>query len=121
MPKTLTLTLPVTLTQHELLERGEALALGRVARNETALAAKAKAGEYKQQLEALDEEVDRLAAIVRDKAEPRPVVCELRPDLDRGVMETRRTDTGELVSTRVLEAHERNLELFPEAEERASA
>ena len=43
MPKTLTLTLPVTLTQHELLERGEALALGRVARNETALAAKAKA------------------------------------------------------------------------------
>lgn len=123
MPKTLTLTLPVKLTQHELLERGEALALGRVARNETALAAKAKAGEYKQQLEALDEEVDRLAGIVRDKAEPRPVVCELHLNLDQGTMETRRTDTGELVSARVLLDHERNLELFPEANqtERASA
>lgn len=120
MPKTLTLTLPVNLTQRELLERGEALALGRVSRNETASAAKAKAGEFKAQLEELDAEVDRLAGIVRDKAEPRPVVCELRPDMQRGVMETWRTDTGELVSSRVLEPHERNLELFP-AEERAEA
>lgn len=113
--RTVSVALPCRLTEAELLERGEALAIERDERNKLVAVAKATAADYKQRIESRDSEVDRLAMIVRDKAETRPVVCELRRDMERGVMETWRTDTGELVATRVLESHERNLELFPDS------
>lgn len=120
--RTVTWTLPCRLTDAELLKHGEALAIERDERNKLVHEAKSNAADFKARIEKRDAEVDRLALIVRDKAESRPVVCELRRDLERGVMETWRTDTGELVATRVLEAHERNLELFPEvADEKATA
>jgi hypothetical protein len=121
--RTVTMTLPCRLTDAELLERGEALALGRGERNTRALEAKKVAADFKAAIEEMDAEVDRLAGIVRERAEPRPVICDLRADMERGVMETWRTDTGELVNSRVLEPQERNLELFPRVEtsERESA
>ena len=118
--RTVTWTLPCRLTDAELLKHGEALAIERDERNKLVHEAKSTAADFKARIEKRDAEVDRLALIVRDKAESRPVVCELRRDLELGVMETWRTDTGELVATRVLEPHERNLELFPELDDEAA-
>jgi len=117
MAKTFTRTLPVLLTDRELLDRGEALALERFARNHCDADRKAAAAGFKEQLEVFEAEIDRLAGIVREKAEPRPVECKNVRDLDRGVIEVTRLDTGEIVESRVMTEQERQVRMFdPEAE-----
>lgn len=110
--KTFTRTLPVELTQAELLDRGEALALGRGSRNEWESDRKETAARYRERLDLLDAEIDRLAGIVREKAEPRPVECRSVRDIERGVVEVVRTDTGEIVESRVMTEMERQTRMF---------
>lgn len=117
MPKTFTRTLPVRLTQAELLERGEALALERFARNHCDADRKATATAFKEQLEVFEAEIDRLAGIVREKAEPRPVECRSLRDQARGVVEVMRIDTAEIVESRVMTDLERQTRIFEPDEE----
>lgn len=118
MPKTFTRTLPVRLTERELLDRGESLALERFARNHCDAQRKAAAAGFKEQLEVFEAEIDRLAGIVREKAEPRPVACRNVRDMNRGVIEVVRTDTGEIVESRVMTEMERQTRMFdPENDE----
>jgi hypothetical protein len=112
MPTT-TMTLPVTLTEPELLDRGQALAAERERFTASRAAAKAAATAAKDDMAEIEAEVDRLAGIVARKSEPRPVACEVRADYPRGVMETIRLDTGEIAYSRSLTETERQAWLFP--------
>jgi hypothetical protein len=115
--KTFMRTLPVTLTHPELLARGEALALERWERNQVDAARKASGAGFRERLEDHDAEIDRLAGIVRDKAEPRPVECKSVRDQGRGVIEVTRLDTGEIVESRVMSELERQTRIFEPDEE----
>lgn len=120
MPKTFTRTLPVLLTDRELLDRGESLALERFARNHCDAQRKAAAAGFKEQLEVFEAEIDRLAGIVREKAEPRPVECRNVRDVARGVVEVMRIDTAEIVESRVMTDLERQTRIFePDEQEPA--
>lgn len=119
MPRMFERTLPVRLTQEELIERG--WLLGEQRREQRSIEAEKKSAndDFKIRLETCGEESDRLARIVRDKAEPRPVQCYEKRDYKRGVVEVWRTDTGELVDSRVMSEHERQKAItdIDEAEE----
>lgn len=102
------------LTEDEQRERGQALALARGERNEREADRKAKAAALKALVDEADEEVDRLAAIVRSGQEPRPVEC-----LDRVhgyEVVTVRLDTGEEVSRRAATDADRQMALPMEPE-----
>lgn len=110
-------TLPVRLTKSELLERGNSLALAREHYTRQRGEAKAAAAVAKADLEEIEGEVDRLAGIVRAKAEPRPVETRVVRDYERGVVDTVRLDTGELVRTRAMTEQERQIRIFDDGEE----
>jgi hypothetical protein len=112
MAKTFMKTLPVRLTQAELLERGEALALQRRESNWLDDERRRVASEFKEKIDDSDAESDRLAEIVREKAEPRPVECRNVRDVQRGVVEVMRIDTAEIVESRVMTELERQTRMF---------
>lgn len=102
-----TLDLPCRLTEAELIDRGQSLAATREQYRDVQQAAKDAAKEFRDRLATIEAELDRLAEIVRERHEPRPVRCELRPDYQRGVVDTVRLDTGEVASSRALTEAER--------------
>lgn len=114
MARTFERTLPVKLSTQELLDRGLSLALERKARVLRQEEGKREAAQAKAEIESHDAEIDRLAAILRDRAEPRPVQCRLQRDLARFVVETVRLDTGELVESRPMAEEERQTDLWPD-------
>jgi len=57
-------------------------------------------------------EVGRLARVVRDKAEAREVPTMEDPDFENGTVKVFRTDTSELVATRVMGHEERQRSMF---------
>jgi hypothetical protein len=92
--------LPVRLSPDELRERGEALAHHRgLAERHNAQAAEVKA-ELKKRAESIESEISRLAAVIRGKAEARPVVVEVRLTKKPGWVEEVRIDTGEVIASR---------------------
>lgn len=116
MSKRWTESLPVTLTNAELLERGESLALMDSTRAEKETERKRAADGFKHELEDIAAEQSRLAMIVRDKREARPVyVTEIR-DFKKGSVDIVREDTAEAIRTRVMTEHERQMELIPTIE-----
>jgi hypothetical protein len=102
----------VDLTQLELIDRGHSLALERRDRNWLDGERKRVAADFKERIEVHDAEIDRLAEIVREKAEPRPVECKNVRDQERGVIEVTRLDTGEIVESRVMSEQERQVRMF---------
>ncbi|MGE0463439.1 MAG: hypothetical protein AB7Q16_18915 [Vicinamibacterales bacterium] len=107
-------SLPVTLTEAELLDRHQALAtaLDELDAEEGALA-RIKA-DYKATFEALHEEQARLRRIVKDRAEPRDVVVRHVLDVAEDVVRVVREDTGEVVETRAPTPDERQTPMFPD-------
>lgn len=114
MAKQIMLELPVALTQAEMAARGESVGHMRAELNKLTAKAATVAKEFKLEISRIDNEIERLASILRNRAEPRPVACVLNKNLSARKMETIRTDTGEVVRTRALEDHELNGELFEE-------
>ena len=102
-----TKSLPVRLTQDELLDRAAELA-GVVEDYSTE---EARQTDVKAQLKARLTELDakrrQLAIVVARKEEYRDVRCEVLADLDRMLAHTMRTDTGEIVGSRPLTDEER--------------
>lgn len=116
MAKTWREELMVTLTSVELLERGEALALQEKLWRERETRRKAAQDEANEELADIEAEQARLARIVRDKEEPRPVeVLEVRNFTENRV-DIVRGDTGEVIRTRVMSDAERQMELVPRIE-----
>lgn len=116
MAKTWTEELPVPLTHIELLDRGEALALQEKLWREADNERKDVADAYKGKLTKIEGEQARLAAIVRDRQEPRPVVVKQHMDFAAGAVLAIRTDTGEVVRTRAMTDAERQMELAEAAQ-----
>jgi hypothetical protein len=107
--------LPVKLGNDELLIRGRELADACADLADIEGRKKTAAAAFKEEIEAADALIARLSRIVKDKAEYREVeVREVRNE-ERMTMDTIRLDTGEVVGSRALQGHERNLSLFPAA------
>lgn len=108
----LILELPCALTDAETLLRGNELArcqleLGKIEANK-----KANAADFKAQAEAIENRIARLARVVAEKEESRPVECRLEEDRNAATMKTVRVDTGEVVSSRPMTEAERQSRLF---------
>lgn len=102
-------TLQCRLTETEHRERGQALALARGTRNEAEAHRAAEAKRLKALVDEADEEVDRLATIVRNCSEPRPVECV--DSLHGYEVVTVRLDTGEEVGRRAATDADRQMGL----------
>ncbi len=116
-----TQTLPVRLTTEEKLQRGTALAkalqdCGALESDFAEIKSK-----FKARIETAELEVSKLGAIVRAGEEFREVAVEDVSDFERSVISTMRLDTGEVVSTRGMTAHERQQHLFDEGEKEPAA
>lgn len=98
--KTETRSLPVKLTDHELRERGDALAaviqdLNAEENRQVDLKTQMKA-----RLTELDAKQTQLAITISRREEYRDVACDVFHDYDKLRVETVRRDTGETVHTR---------------------
>jgi len=103
-----TQNLPVRLTTDELLMRSDELAKKIHERDAAEREMKSAQGAAKRKIDVLELEIGRLAEVVRDRQEDRPVeVTEVKNWL-RLTMDTVRIDTGELVGSRSMSAYERN-------------
>lgn len=106
-----TRTLAVALTDHELLERGDQLARAHQAVLDAKAEQKAAAERAKDTLNELEGAVRRLARVVREKTEPRDVECRIVHDYAAHSVQVVRTDTGEVVASRAMSEHERQIGL----------
>jgi hypothetical protein len=104
--------LPCKLNDDEVRRKGEELALARKKHHEVADEAKSSAAEFKDRLKKIDTQIDLLAEQVRSKRETREVEVIERKDLDAAMVETIRTDTGEIVRARAMSLQERQIHLF---------
>lgn len=105
--------LPVKLRNDELLAKADELArkLHEISQEETDQ--EAVKASLKDRMKRFEKEADGLAEIVRTKSEMRAVEVWDHQDNARGIVETIRADTGEVIRTRVQTTEERNLKLFP--------
>lgn len=122
-----TQSLPVRLTTDELLLRSDELAKAVRERDDAERAMKSAQATAKRKIDLLDLDITRLADIVRDRQEDRPVEVREFKNWVRLTMDTVRLDTGEIVGSRSMSRSERNDELPfaaddapPKAEEPAS-
>jgi hypothetical protein len=100
-----------TLTAEELLLKSRELA-DALQRNSELAAEKKLAGEdFKGREKLLAMRIEELAACVRTGQEPREVECFYEPDFDKGMINTRRFDTGEVIGRRPMASHERQQKL----------
>ncbi len=105
-------TLPVKLTEDELAVRRDELVAEVQERAAVDQVRKDSAAAYREQLKAHDAEIWHLARVIKDRAEDRLVECYEEPNHERGIMETIRCDTGEVVSARTMQQSERQVVLF---------
>ncbi len=108
-----TMTLPVILTETELILKGHELAEDLQELADIELRKKTAMNGFKEEIESIEVKVSDLARIVREGKEYREVEVKEERDEERMVMNTIRLDTGEIVKYRELQGHERNLKLFP--------
>lgn len=108
-------TLPVVLTNEELLTFSDTLAKT-VQEKETITAEKKKVdAKYKSILDGLTMKVNELADMVESKKESRLVECEWRKDIEAQTKTLIRLDTGEVVDVMAIDDNDRQEELFEDA------
>jgi hypothetical protein len=108
-----TQSLPVKLSEQELIIKGNELSVLVSDLEEMETRKKNAMAGFKSEIDGTSERIGALAKIVREKKEYREVETEDRKNMDRMTMDTIRLDTLEVVSYRELKGHERNLGLFP--------
>jgi hypothetical protein len=113
LPKRITKELDVVLSDREVLLRGKMLAESRVEFRKIKDEAKSVAKEYKDDLEAIEDEMRKLDVAVTSGSEPRPVECEWAALYEVGTKQLTRLDTGEVVSAEPLSDEERQVEMQP--------
>lgn len=115
MPETR--TLPVRLTDGELLAKSKELAAKITELDEVEDRKKSAVAQCKVKSDELDLDIHKIARILRTGREDREVeVSEIRNDPARTI-EVVRLDTGEIVESRPMTIHELQKPLFPEKEE----
>ena len=90
--------LPVKLTEAEIIVKARELAAGIKKYRTVSEDAKDSAKNFREEKEMIQASNERIAEIVADGYEKRPVQIERVPDYDRGVTRVVRTDTGEQLS-----------------------
>lgn len=116
-----TMQLPVKLNELEVSLKAQELAtaeqvLGDAERTLDSFveAAKGTKKQYETEIGDARARVGALARTVRDRAEERAVPIMEEPDYEKGAVNTYRTDTHEIVSTRGMTPEERQRSLFEE-------
>lgn len=107
--------LHVSLTEGEVSKRGQSLAvqLGTVAKMEAAHkeALKVLKAAHKKEMGEATARLYALGTAVNERREPRPVTVVYLADFGKGIHMTLREDSSEIIKTRALEPHERQLQL----------
>ena len=85
--------------------------------NQVQDAKKSSAAAYKAEIDGLNETAQKLKSEVNSRTENRDVRCEVRHDYDNAMVTTIRTDTGEVVTERVMKLEERQVKMPFEAVE----
>ncbi len=101
------------LTPDEVRERGEEAARKAQERDTIEAERQSSQKSYKGRVESLEGQVRHLLSEVRSKSTRREIEVISEARHDAGMMETIRTDTGEIVRSRPLTANERQTSLFP--------
>jgi hypothetical protein len=110
----ITRKLPVKLTNDELLVIGKRLADTELEVVQLKDEKKESMAEFKQREEAVRNNITRLTRALHDGVEWRPVECIESYNYDRGIVETFRTDTYDVVDWRSMSHEERQQKLpFP--------
>lgn len=104
MPETR--SLPCPLTDEEILARATDAAKLAEKRDLHEIDVKAAAKQGAEDVKAYDHEIRRLHRQVRDRAEYRDIEVDHVEDDTRGVIETRRLDTGAIIASRPMTADE---------------
>lgn len=111
--------LPVKLTQAEMEIRAQELATAEATLSGSEMALEHEVERTKAAKKSIENdiathraEVGRLARVVRERREDRDVIVTEAPDYDRGVIETVRVDTGEVIGTRGMTDLERQINIF---------
>ena len=107
-----TMNLKCTLLSAQLDERRDVLANQVEKLGELEEDRKDAAASYKKKIDELELEMSAVAKEIRERAEYRDVEVKREKNYSEGTEETIRLDTGEVVSTRVLEPKERQIELL---------
>ena len=110
------MSLPVALTTEEIAIRAKELSETLENRDQIEGQAKYAAIGYKQKIQEMNQTITNLYRIVNSGKENREVDVTERPNYDRGLMETFRLDTGEVVEYRELKESEKTKKLFPDPE-----
>jgi hypothetical protein len=105
-------TLPVSLTEEEIKQKGDVLATRIEERDDIEQRRKAAADGFKEELKAINGDINSLARQVRTREEQRIVKCLWERDDSRMSMILVRQDTGEIVESRAMHDDERQTALF---------
>lgn len=110
-----TMMLPCKMTEAEALSKSRELAAKVRECNEAEQKKRDAAAEAAATIKALDSEIGRLSREISDNTELREVEVIEETDFGKGVIETFRTDTNEVVSVRAIPLSERQekLKLIP--------
>jgi hypothetical protein len=118
---TVTRSLPVMLTEDELLARGDALEkeLGKL--DECEERKKTEVAKINKDMALIEEGIRKLRSSIRLRTEDREVECTDRKDWDNHTVQTIRLDTGEIIDERPMTSAERQMSLIQNgAEQRGS-
>lgn len=103
------------LTDAETLARATELAKTHDEIATLKLQKKAAADSFKAKIELKTQREQELIDVLRSREEQRDVRCVERPEFRLGQVDIVRLDTGAVIETRVMEAHERQPDLFTRA------
>lgn len=107
VPRSTVMVLPVKLTEHEMAAIGRKIGEAQREADEIEAKAKAASDQWNDKLRGVEARMRELAAIAYAGQEDREVECAEEHDYRLGVVRTRRSDTGEVVSERAMFSHER--------------
>lgn len=112
-PKPFSESLMCTLTEPELAERADRAARLQYDADKITSEAKLASKAAKDRVEKIEAERRLLLSEVRTKQGYKAVECIAKADYARGLLETVRLDTGEVIRSRKLTPEERQKKMFP--------
>jgi len=116
-----TRSLQVPLTTEEITVRAKELSEILEQRSGVESAMKCYATSCKKEIAEMDIKINSLCQVVSSGKEYRQVDVTEKPNYERGLMETFRLDTGEIVDYRELKESEKTRKLFPDQDEATEA
>lgn len=109
--ETIEKVLPVELSDDELKVKASELTTALRKKNSIEADKKAVMAEFKNKIEDVAVEIADLTTIVHEKKERRPVKCYIKFNYERSIVETVRSDYGEVVESRSMTIAERQQKL----------